>query len=131
MVTARRTFVGFSSASDSFRSANTLPGPRVTGTLVVLCITHLIVLLRSAQPESNQVHVSARRRDAVSRFLLKCVQHVNCLRKPDGKHGPIGVAAMVLNDLQYPGSLPFHGFAARFSSMDYHGIRSHRDHPLV
>jgi hypothetical protein len=39
------------------------------------------------------------------------MQHINCLSKPDGIYGAIGIATMVLNNLRTPGPSPFHGLA--------------------
>jgi len=54
------------------------------------------------EPGADQLDFLLRRRDAVLRFLLEHMQHVNLRREPDGVDRAVGVASVVLHHFQHP-----------------------------
>src|ERR1043166_558964 len=52
------------------------------------------------QSLADKVHFFFRCRNAALRLLLKCVQHINCVRIADGIHRSPCIAEMTSNNLQ-------------------------------
>src|SRR6266566_6299976 len=101
IATARRTFVCFSSASRSPRSANTFPELRATDPLFrPFAISCLVVLAGDSEPPRNQVHIALSRLSALRRLLLERMQHVNRMLELYHVHGPVSIAPVVGDDFQ-------------------------------
>src|SRR5579863_8925765 len=71
----------------------------------------LVILLRGLEPPFDQLDVGACRPDPARRFLLEGMQDVDDLRKADGVDRAIGVADMVVDELEHTRALalPEHG----------------------
>src|SRR5438477_10162882 len=102
--TASCTFVFFSSAAGSPRSANTFP-ELATTPLLLFAISRLVILFRESEPTANQFDIRLGRLDAAWRFLLERMQYVNCSLKPHRVDSPVSIAAEVFDNFR--NSLPF------------------------
>src|ERR1019366_174361 len=106
IATARRTFVCFSPASRSPRSANTFPELRTIDSLFLdslfrrFAISCLVVLAGHSQPTRDQLHITLGRLSALRRLLLERVQHINRMLELYRVHGPESIAAVVRDDLE-------------------------------
>src|SRR5260370_3164920 len=108
MGAAGRTFVCFSSASRSPRSANTFPELRTTDPLFrPFAISRLVVLAGDSEPPRNQVHIALGRLFALRRLLLERMQHVNRMLELYRVHGPVSIAAVVGENFQNAGAFAF------------------------
>jgi hypothetical protein len=65
----------------------------------------LIILLRQPQPRLDHCDVRFRRLDALGRFLLESVEHINHLGKAHRVNRAIGVALMILDHLEHPAAI--------------------------
>src|SRR5579862_6119073 len=98
MATARRTFVSFSSAFGSWRSAKTLPELRVTCfPLPLVVMTCLVIFLSQFEPLGYQLNVFSWRFDSARGLLLKSVEHIDSIRKTNRIDRSICVAAIILH----------------------------------
>src|SRR2546425_13363991 len=107
IATARRTFVCFSSALRSPRSANTLPELRTTDSLFrPFAISCLVVLAGHSEPPRNKLDVGLRRLSALRRLLLKRMHYINRMLELYRVSRPVSIAAVVGNDFQHAGLRP-------------------------
>src|ERR1700732_2551205 len=98
IATASRTFVCFSSALVTPRSAKTLPELGITSGLTLpFCISHLIVGPSIVEPSTNQHGIFPCRLYPARGLLLEGMKHVDRVLKFDRVHRSIGVSAMVLD----------------------------------
>src|SRR5271170_8394666 len=110
IASARRTFVCFSPASRSPRSANTFPELRTIDSLLLdslvrpFAISCLVVLAGYFEPPRNQVDIALGCFSSPRRFLLERMQHVNRMLELYRVHGPVSISAMVGDDFQNAGS---------------------------
>src|SRR6267143_2277454 len=113
MATASLTFVCFSSALTTPRSAKTLPELGTTsGLFLVFGISHLIVRSGFVEPSTNQLDIFPCCLYAARRLLLERMEHVDSTLEFDRVNGPIGVCAMVLDHFKDAWSLTSPGFRA-------------------
>jgi hypothetical protein len=72
-----------------------------------------MVLLGSLEPLLHEIDLRIRSGDSLLRLLLKSMKHVDRIREAHGVHRPVGVAIVLLDDLQDPSPLkPLRGFAS-------------------
>src|ERR1700739_3624585 len=107
IVTASRTFVCFSSAFVTPRSAKTLPELEITSDLTLpFCISHLIVSPSITKPSTNQLGVFPCGLYPARGLLLEGMKYVDGLLEFDRVYRSIGVSAMVLDYFEDPWSFP-------------------------
>src|SRR5216684_8902136 len=117
MATASLTFVCFSSALVTPRSAKTLPELGTTsGLFFVFGISHLIVRPGFVEPSSNQLDIFPCRPYPARGLLLERMKHVDSIFKLDRVNGPIGVCAMVLDHFEDSWPFPSPGLRVRVLS---------------
>src|SRR5258708_5145533 len=117
---ARRSLVWRSSASAQPRSANTLPVPRViaaSSAFVVLAfrlaIVSLVILLGDLQSSPDQVDIDLCRPEASRRLLLESVQDVDDFPESHRVDRTVGVAVVILDDLENSGTLALPGLGGK------------------
>src|ERR1051326_9217233 len=102
MANASRTFVCFSAASFTPRSAKTLPELRRTfAPRLLLAMPALIVCLRRSQSPGNQVDFRLWCLDRSRRFLLERMQQINGVFKSYRVNRPVGVSPMIVDNFEY------------------------------
>src|SRR5271156_843445 len=106
IASARRTFVCFSAASRSPRSANTFPELRTSDSLFLdslvrpFAISCLVILASHLEPPRNQFNIALGCFSSPRRLLLERMQHVNRMLELYRVHGPVSIAAVVGDDFQ-------------------------------
>src|SRR5579871_5862881 len=99
IVTARRAFVCFSSASGSCRSLKTFPELGVTEVLFLFCETCFIVFLCYPQPFSDQIDIRLCCLRTTPRFFLEGVKYVYRAFKAHRVNCPKSIGAMIFYNL--------------------------------
>jgi hypothetical protein len=107
------------------RSTKTLPELGTTrGLLRRFAVSRLIINPRLAEPPGYQLNIFPRRLHAAGRLLLKRVQYVYCVLKPDRIGGPIGVAAVIFHDLENSRPLAHPRFRLRMFPAELRNTKS-------
>jgi len=60
-----------------------------------------MMLLRRLQPPPDEIHLGRRRLDALLRFLLERMKHIDGARQFHGVDGSISVSIVFLDDLKH------------------------------
>src|SRR5437764_6346037 len=117
IASARRSFVCRSSASAKPRSANTLPVPRMIASspwfvLSAFCfaMAGLVILLCDLQSSFDQVDIQLGGLDALGRFFLKGVKHVDDLLEAHEVDRPVSLSVMVFDQFEDTRALNLPGF---------------------
>src|SRR5438552_9109909 len=98
-------FARASSGADTSRSAKTFPVLTLKSRLLFIArspeVPCCVNLLRTTQPLPHDVDLVLRRLDPLPGLLLERMQDVDRVFEPDGVDGAVGIAVIVVHDLEH------------------------------
>src|SRR5216684_781632 len=102
---ASSAFARASSGADTSRSAKTFPVLTLKSRLLFIArsleVLRCVNLARTNEPLPHDVDLMLRRLDSLPGFLLERMQDVDSALEPDGVDGAVGIALIVVHDLQH------------------------------